>query len=110
MATKKILTDTKVKKAIEGTAGVILSVAKRCGASYNATWRYFNEPKNAHMKKLLEQEREKIIDLAENKLYKKVNDEEWHAIKFVLTTIGAKRGFTEKQEINHNITKIEIEE
>lgn len=100
----------KVREAIKGSSGICQNVADRCNIAYSCLYRFLQKPENRDLHALMLEEREKIIDVAENKLYKKVQEEDWNAIKFTLQTLGAKRGFTEKAQIDHNIHKIEVQE
>ena len=97
----KLLTKYHVRKAIEGSAGVMLNVSKKLNASYSTLHTFFNKPENMDLKALLLEEREKIVDVAENKLYKKVQEEDWNAVKYTLDKLGKKRGFDDTQKVQH---------
>ena len=55
--------------------------------------------KKYKLESAIDDEREKIIDLAENKLINKVNDGEPSMIGLVLKTLGKRRGYVERTEI-----------
>ena len=53
------------------------------------------------LKQLLVDERDKIVDLAELKNAELVQAGDKDAIKFTLTTLGKRRGYTTQQDVNH---------
>jgi hypothetical protein len=85
-------------RAIPGSGGIITTIAKRVGCSWETVKRHIQ--KYPTVKRAYEEERESIVDLAEVKLIKAIENDDMSAIKFYLTTIGKSRGFTEKQEID----------
>lgn len=83
-------------KAIVNSGGIISTIAVRCGVTRDTIYQFLKRyPK---MKDLLEDESERILDLAENKLFSKINDGESWAIKYLLSTKGKKRGYIERSE------------
>lgn len=88
---------TKFKEALEGSGGVQAVIAKKCGVDRSTISRYIN--KNPKMRILQEQEQERIIDVAENKLHALIGDKDIRAIKFFLETKGKSRGYVAKQEL-----------
>ena len=51
------------------------------------------------VKAVADEERETLIDFAENQLFKQVQDGNITAIIFTLKTIGKSRGYVERQEV-----------
>ena len=104
------LSKKKVKNAIKGSGGVLSVLAEKCDVSRSAITQFLQKEKNKNIKELIEQEKERIIDLAENKLHGLINKEDFPAIKYYLNTKGKSRGYVEKQEIEHTgiSTPIEI--
>ena len=51
------------------------------------------------MKAVYDEERETLIDFAENQLFQQVKDGNITAIIFTLKTIGKSRGYVERQEV-----------
>ena len=100
------------KRVAAGTGGVQAVVAKRLGVARQSINDFIN--KYPDMREVLDSEREKIIDMAENKLFVAANKGEKWAIDRILKTLGKNRGHTEKQEIEFSgevafqPTKIEI--
>lgn len=89
----------KFRKAVIGTGGIMLSIAKNLGvgrtAVYDFCWKY------PDMMKLRTDEMEKIIDIGEGSLFKKVSEGEMWAVKYLLATKGKKRGYIERSEVEH---------
>ena len=84
------------KLAVEGTGGVQSAIASKLGVTRQSVNVYIN--KFPEMKELLDEERTKIVDMAENKLYVAAKDGQKWAIEKILHTIGKDRGLKEVQE------------
>lgn len=91
------ITKTKFTESVKGSGGVQAVVAQRLGTVRSTITMYIQ--KNLWAAELLHQEREKIIDLAENKLFKAADEGKQWAIERILKNLGKNRGYTEKQEI-----------
>lgn len=111
------LTKEKVKKAILGTGGVITSIANKCGVARISLYKFLE--KHQEFKELLKQEREKIIDVAENRLFKANEEGQKWAVEKILSTLGKDRGYVEKTitdmnlqgeltNVNVDLSKIEL--
>ena len=87
----------KFKKALSGSYGVQAVIATKCGVTRGAVTRFIN--KHPNLKPLIEQEKERIIDVAENKLHERILNGDTRALKFFLSTKGKKRGYIPTQEI-----------
>ena len=85
------------KTAIKGTGGIMLSIANNLKCSREAVYKYC--AKHEDMALLRDQEKEKILDIAENSLFRQAKEGEQWATKYLLATQGKKRGYVEKQEI-----------
>jgi len=96
------LTKTKVRNAMEDSAGILSTVAKRCDVSRKCLYQYFN--KNHELWEELQQEREKLVDTAEEGLKEYVENKEPSMIKFVLSKLGKNRGYIERQEVDNRIS------
>ena len=101
MTRAPVLSKKKVKAAILGSGGVILAVQQKCGCAYSTAWEFINREGNEELKQLMVNERDKIIDVAENKLFVAVKSGKEWAVKYTLNTIGKNRGYVEKQEVAH---------
>jgi len=82
--------------AIENSYGNITVISQRLNCS--RVWVY-ELLKKFKLESAIDDEREKIIDLAENKLINKIKDGDSSMIGLVLKTLGKHRGYVEKQEI-----------
>jgi AcrR family transcriptional regulator len=94
------LNKRNVKKAIPGSAGILAHIAKRLNVS-RATICLFVK-KHADIRELLQEESERINDIAEAKLIQKIEEGDNHMIKFRLMTKAKDRGYFERQEVEHS--------
>jgi hypothetical protein len=93
-------TKTKILKAIKGCGGIVSAVAKRLDCDWNTADKYikmYDETKQAML-----DEKETILDMAESAVYNSIKEGNTQDAKWVLSTIGKKRGFSEKMEISHS--------
>lgn len=87
----------QVIEAIQRARGVKAVAARILECSRQTVDNYIE--RYVTVRAAYEEQRETLIDVAEGKLIKKLDEDEWAAIKFVLTTLGKSRGYTERQEI-----------
>lgn len=97
--------------AIPGTSGIISSIAKKVGCSWNTAKAFIDNYPT--VKAAFEAEREGLLDIAESVLANniklslqqqqsgKVTADSTDA-KWVLARLGKHRGYAEKQEIEHS--------
>jgi transposase-like protein len=86
----------KFEKALKNSGGVITLIAKRIGITRTTLYLWMR--KHPETQAMLDQEREVLIDHAEEALINKLdNGVDW-AIKYVLGTLGKSRGWVEKPE------------
>ena len=90
-------TAKEITKALQGMHGNISAASKLLGCSRNTIKRYVD--KYPSVKAVYEEERETLIDFAENQLFKQVQEGNITAIIFTLKTIGKSRGYVERQEV-----------
>ena len=93
------LTKTTFSRAIKDSYGNIMVISERIGCQRSTVYSWLD--KELELKLQLDSEREMIVDLAENKLVENLKNGETSSIHFVLKTLGKKRGYVEKQEIEH---------
>ncbi|MHA1344373.1 MAG: hypothetical protein ACTSQG_10320 [Promethearchaeota archaeon] len=102
------ITIRKFKKALDGSYGIISLIAKRMNVSREAVYKFMKKyPQTQEMVKM---ERDKIVDIAETKLFKKIQEGEWKAIEFTLRNLGSERGYAEKHIIDTNISNISLQD
>lgn len=86
------------------TLGIVSSACETLGISRTTYYKYYNE--DAEFKKQVDDIGEATIDFAESKLFELIKSGNTAATIFFLKTKGKKRGYVEKQEINHNSNNI----
>ena len=91
------LTSNLLKKGIENSFGNVTTIAKNVGCERKTIYAWLDKSRDLQIQ--FDLEREKIIDLAENKLVENLNHGETSSIHFVLKTLGRNKGYYEKQEI-----------
>jgi hypothetical protein len=108
MKTPRVSDETLIE-LIRKYKGFVTAV---CRASDMSRQNFYKRlQNNTDMQDALADAREEIIDLAESKLIRLIEDLNPQAIMFALKTIGRDRGYIEKQEIdqtNKTINIIEI--
>jgi hypothetical protein len=90
-------TSNQIGDAIREKHGNISAAARYLGCSRNTIARYID--RYPTLKSVYEEERETLIDFAENQLFKQVQEGNITAIIFTLKTIGKSRGYVERQEV-----------
>lgn len=94
------LSKKKFKEALPGSHGVQAVIARKLNLDRSTITKFLN--KHPDMRNLCVQEREKIIDVAENRLFKAADNGEKWAVDKILSTIGKDRGYVETQNIDHS--------
>jgi len=94
------LTRKTFSRAIKDSYGNVMVISQRIGCMRSTVYSWLN--KEPDLQDQLDSEREKLIDLAENKLVENLEKGETSSIHFVLKTLGKNRGYVEKQEIEHS--------
>ena len=87
----------KVLEAIKGSYGIITTIAERLNCVWQTAKNYIN--KWPETKEAYEAEREAILDMAESTVYRNIKDGNSQDAKWVLSTLGKRRGFTERHEV-----------
>lgn len=110
MPDKEHYTAQQFIDAIKGTGGIVSAIAQRIGCEWHTARRYID--KHPSVRQAYDAEFETILDLTEGALYKRATkDQEPWAVKYLLSTKGKKRGYTERVEhtgaeggaIEHNV-------
>ena len=84
-------------------------IAKKCGVSRSALTQFLQKQKTNELKNKIEEEKEIVLDIGELELMKLVNEGQFQAIKYLLSTKGKHRGYVERTEVQHS-TDEEIKE
>ena len=90
-------TTAKMIEALRETHGNLSAAARFLNCSRNTIARYIELYPT--VKAVADEERETLIDFAENQLFQQVKDGNITAIIFTLKTIGKHRGYVERQEV-----------
>lgn len=83
----------KIIAAIPGSRGTMYGITKKTGMHYETVMEFFRDHPEA--KTLLDNEKSKLVDMAEDGLYQLVEQLDFKAIHFVLVTLGKSRGYVE---------------
>jgi len=84
-------------EAIKDSGGIMSTIARRLGVTWHTadSWvKQYDETKQA-----LQDERETILDLAESTLFRNIKDGNSQDAKWLLSTMGKNRGYSERHEI-----------
>jgi hypothetical protein len=88
-----------VKKAIEGSGGYMLNVAKKLHCDWMTAKKYVDK---YDLQPLIDAENERLNDVTEMKLMENINKGDTASIIFRLKTRAKDRGYIERQEIDHS--------
>ena len=104
-------TDTKKKAmigALQQSLGVVTSACKAVGISRETHYKWFRE--DVDYKYQVEDLSNIALDFAESQLHNQIKNGSTPATIFYLKTKGKKRGYIERQEIQHeNLEPLTIE-
>lgn len=90
-------TTAQIIEALREKHGNMAAAARFLNCSRNTISRYIEQYPT--VKAVWDEERETLIDFAENQLFQQVKDGNITAIIFTLKTIGKSRGYVERQEV-----------
>ena len=99
-------TSQKINEAIKDSGGLKLEIAKKLNCNRETLDAYLK--KFPECQKSLEREKENVLDIAEAQVYKRIKEGNDTLLIFFLKTRGKHRGYTERQEIQHNLDGISI--
>jgi hypothetical protein len=88
-----------VLNALEESCGVVSTACKSIGMARSTFYNWINA--DPEFKSAVEELQEYALDVAESELHKLIKKGDTTAIIFYLKTKGKKRGYVEKQEIDH---------
>lgn len=90
----------RVAQQLKLSRGNVSHAAQSLGVARNTLYSYIN--KSESLRQILEDERESIVDAAENALFAAVTEKQAWAVCFALKCLGKSRGYVERQEIDHS--------
>lgn len=99
-------TDETIIKAIKGSGGIITSIANKLGCAWDTANKYVN--KNEATRTAYKNEKEQILDLSETVVYQSIKSGNTQDAKWVLATLGKKRGFGDEQASDKTDNQIKI--
>ena len=91
-------------KALEKSLGIASTACEAVNISRTTYYKYYNEDKD--FKRSVDSIGDIALDCAESQLFELIKEKNVTAIIFYLKTKGKKRGYIEKQEVNHNSNNI----
>ena len=94
---KEKFTANQIIDALREKHGNLSAAARYLGCERHTISRYIDLYPT--VKAVADEERETLIDFAENQLFKQVQEGNITAIIFTLKTIGKSRGYVERQEV-----------
>jgi hypothetical protein len=86
-----------ILKAIKDSGGIVSTVARRLDCQWITAKTYIN--KWEATKRAMSDEEETVLDMAESAVYKSIKEGNTQDAKWLLSTKGKNRGFSERQEI-----------
>lgn len=100
MSSRKVTHKKQMLAALEKSLGVVTSAAKTVGIDRRNHYKWMiADPK---YKEAVEDIENIALDYAESRLHKSIGEGSDTAVIFFLKTKGKKRGYIEKQEIEHS--------
>jgi hypothetical protein len=87
-------------EALEKSLGIVTTACKQVGISRDTHYRWLKEDES--YKEQVESIGDIALDFAESKLHKQIESGDTTATIFFLKTKGKKRGYIERQELDHS--------
>jgi hypothetical protein len=94
------------KKALADAHGLVTPAAEVLGVLRSTL--YMRIQKNPSLRRVFDDARESMLDMAEQKLFDAMRSGDAWAVQFVLKTIGKNRGYCERQELAANISEVVV--
>ena len=99
MSNKKKHIKKALIESLEKSLGVVTTACKQVGISRKTYYKYLNE--DPDFRQEVEELQNVALDFAESQLHKQIQEGSTAATIFLLKTKGKKRGFVERQEVEH---------
>jgi hypothetical protein len=87
-------------KALERALGVVTLACKEVGIARKTHYEWYNEDEN--YKQAVDDISEIVLDFAESMLHKRIQEKDTTALIFFLKCRGRKRGYVDRQELEHS--------
>lgn len=100
MKQPKEYTEAQVCEAVRGSLGIMSTVAKNLNCTWGTARTYIEKYPEA--KQLWEDEKERVLDLAESKVFKSINLDDVGAAKWLLSNRGRDRGYGETLKVEQS--------
>lgn len=97
MPNKPKFTADHVGNALRLSDGLIAVAAGKLGCTRQTVQLYIR--RHPSLQAVVEECRETLVDIGEQKLHEKVRAGEWDAVKYLLSTQGKARGYSQRQEV-----------
>jgi predicted DNA-binding transcriptional regulator AlpA len=101
---KSVHLKKELLSSLTKSLGIVSRACEMLGISRTTYYKYYNE--DAEFKKQVDDIGEATIDFAESKLFELIKSGNITATIFFLKTKGRRRGYTERQEIEHSTNQI----
>jgi len=83
--------------AIPGSGGIITTIARRVGCAWHTAAKYID--KYVTVRRAVDDEHETMLDIVEGAAFKQARDGDGPMIRYILSTKGKERGYTERHEV-----------
>ena len=106
MSQKKSLSaigEDRVIEALVSTQGNISMGAEKLGVNRRTISRWL--VKNPQLRALVSEQRDRLLDKAEENVFEAVMQGDLKMSMFVLRTLGKNRGYTERKEVNQPVSR-----
>lgn len=97
MSANKRYSKDIVLEAIKDSGAIVSTIARRLGCQWITARRYIDKWQETQRAFL--DEEETILDMAEGTLFNAIKEKDVQAAKWILSTKGKKRGYSERHEI-----------
>ncbi len=98
-------TRKQVLQAIDDSGGIMSHIASKLGCAWHTAQKYVNKWEST--RRAFQDEREKLIDVAEVECMKQIKAGDASMVRYVLSRLGKGRGYVEKQEIEVTVANVD---
>ena len=91
-------------EALEKSLGIVSTACQSIGISRTTYYKYYNE--DSEFRSEVDNVGDSTLDFVESKLFDLINNGNVAATIFYMKTKGKRRGYIERQEVEHNTNNI----